>query len=165
MFHVNHETPLGALRLEGGDLGLSRVVFVDAPAADSSLSQPGNHPVFEVARGQIDEWFAGQRQRFELPLAPQGTAFQRSVWQSLGALEFGQTTSYGELAAMLGRPTAVRAVAAALGRNPLLLIVPCHRVIGRDGALTGYAGGLERKRALLDFEARFRPVGSALQAG
>jgi len=148
------ETPLGPLGLEASDQGLCRAVFVDPEAAEWMNVPEGNHPVLTAACRQIGEWFAGQRRSFELALAPTGTPFQQSVWQQLGQIGFGLTARYGELAASLGRPTAVRAVAAALGRNPLLLIVPCHRVIGWDGALTGYAGGLERKRALLDFEAR-----------
>ena len=152
MVRLMLDTPLGSLGLEASDQGLTRAAFMAEAQAAEWRCQGAIHPVLEAARVQIGEWFAGQRRRFELPLAPLGTPFQHSVWQQLRSIEFGAATSYGALAASLGRPTAVRAVAAALGRNPLLLIVPCHRVIGRGGALTGYAGGLERKRALLEFE-------------
>jgi len=111
--------------------------------------QPG--PLDEV-RQQVDEYFAGRRRAFDLPLNPRGTDFQRQVWLALREIPFGQTSSYGKLAHKLGRPTGSRAVGAAVGRNPLGIIVPCHRVLGADGSLTGYAGGLERKVALLELE-------------
>jgi methylated-DNA-[protein]-cysteine S-methyltransferase len=103
--------------------------------------------------GQIEEYCAGTRRDFELPLAPQGTSFQQEVWNALVKIPFGTTTSYGALAAKLGRPNAARAVGLANGSNPIGLIVPCHRVIGVDGSLTGYGGGLPLKRALLAHEA------------
>ena len=108
---------------------------------------------FAEAEAQLHAYFAGELERFELPLAPRGTAFQRSVWDALREIPYGRTTTYSELAASIGRPSACRAVGAANGRNPLPVIVPCHRVLGAAGALTGYGGGLERKRDLLAFEA------------
>lgn len=105
----------------------------------------------EVAR-QLDEYFAGERREFDLPLAPRGTDFQRSVWRELTTIPYGRTTSYGAMAANLGTPTASRAVGAANGRNPISIIVPCHRVIAANGALTGYAGGLDKKQRLLALE-------------
>ncbi len=105
------------------------------------------------AAQQLAEWFAGQRLRFDLPLEPEGSPFQRQVWSAIAALGFGETTNYGALAVRIGRPKAARAVGAATGRNPLTIIIPCHRLIGLNGALTGYAGGLARKQALLAFEA------------
>ncbi|MCY1435576.1 Methylated-DNA--protein-cysteine methyltransferase [compost metagenome] len=105
----------------------------------------------EVVR-QLDEYFAGKRQTFDLPLAPRGTQFQREVWQALLEIPFGRTTCYAELAERIGRPKAMRAVGAANGANPIAVIIPCHRVIGRDGSLTGYGGGLERKELLLRLE-------------
>jgi len=104
------------------------------------------------ARRQVEQYFAGDRTRFELELAGDGTPFQREVWRALVAIPFGATTSYGELAARIGRPNASRAVGRANGTNPIALVVPCHRVIGVNGSLTGYAGGVDIKRALLDFE-------------
>ncbi len=101
---------------------------------------------------ELDEYFAGRRRAFDLVLAPAGTPFQLAVWEELRRIPFGGTTTYGELARRVGRPTAARAVGAAVGRNPISIIVPCHRVVGSDGALTGFAGGLDRKRALLALE-------------
>ena len=113
-----------------------------------------DHPALRAARTQLDEYFAGRRTRFELPLAPLGTSFQRAVWAAIGAVPFGATIAYRELAARAGRPDCARAAGAATGRNPWAIVVPCHRIVGAGGALTGYAGGLERKRALLALEAR-----------
>jgi methylated-DNA-[protein]-cysteine S-methyltransferase len=115
----------------------------------------------EVCR-QLDDYFAGRRRRFELRLAPHGTAFQQAVWQALQGISFGQTSSYSALAAQIARPKAVRAVGAANGANPIAVIIPCHRVIGRDGSLTGYAGGLARKALLLQLEGAQLPQQATL---
>ena len=104
------------------------------------------------ALGQLAEYFAGSRQDFDLPLRPQGTAFQQTVWQALLDIPYGTTESYGELARRIGQPTASRAVGLANGRNPISIVIPCHRVVGANGSLTGYGGGIERKRTLLDLE-------------
>jgi methylated-DNA-[protein]-cysteine S-methyltransferase len=141
------ETPIGPLRLNAEGGRLSRVEF--AASADARSTEP----VLLEAEAQLRAYFAGALRRFELPLAPRGTAFQLSVWDALLEIPYGATTSYSELAATIGRPSACRAVGAANGRNPLAVIVPCHRVIGAAGALTGYGGGLERKRMLLALEA------------
>jgi methylated-DNA-[protein]-cysteine S-methyltransferase len=141
------ETPIGPLRLSAEGDHLSRVEF--AASADARSSEP----VLLEAEAQLHAYFAGELRRFDLPLAPRGTAFQLSVWDALLEIPYGATTSYSELAAAIGRPSACRAVGAANGRNPLAVIVPCHRVIGAAGALTGYGGGLERKRMLLALEA------------
>ncbi|HSA48827.1 MAG TPA: methylated-DNA--[protein]-cysteine S-methyltransferase [Yinghuangia sp.] len=109
---------------------------------------------FDAVRGQLDEYFAGERRSFDVPLAPRGTPFQRSVWRELTTIPYGRTMSYGAMAAALGTPTASRAVGAANGRNPISIIVPCHRVIASNGALTGYAGGLDKKERLLALERR-----------
>ena len=115
-----------------------------------------DHPVLLAAALQLHEYFAGERRSFNLPLqADQGTAFQRSVWGKLGAIGFGSSTSYRAIAAHIGRPGAARAVGAALGRNPLLIVQPCHRIVGAHGNLSGYAAGLQRKMALLELESRF----------
>jgi len=140
------DTPIGRLWLSRDEHGLSRVDFHGDPGARSG------DPLLAEAEAQLLAYFAGERTRFELPLSPRGTGFQRSVWAAVGAIPYGDTTTYSKLAASLGRPTAFRAVGAANGRNPLPVIVPCHRVIGAAGALTGYGGGLDRKRALLDLE-------------
>jgi methylated-DNA-[protein]-cysteine S-methyltransferase len=109
-------------------------------------------PVLAAARRQLERYFAGERTEFDLPLAPEGTEFQRAVWAGLGTIGYGETLSYGELADRIGRPNAQRAVGLANGRNPIAVIVPCHRVIGADGSLTGYGGGLDRKQRLLALE-------------
>lgn len=146
-------SPIGPLALVA-DGGALVGVFLDGhhqrvPAA----AVPGaDDPVLAEAAAQLDAYFAGRRRHFDLPLRPVGTPFQRTVWDALCAIPFGTTTTYGALAARIGRPSAVRAVGLANGRNPLAVVVPCHRVIGADGRLTGYAGGLDRKRALLDLE-------------
>jgi methylated-DNA-[protein]-cysteine S-methyltransferase len=118
------------------------------------VSDTPDHPILSVAAKQLREYFAGERRVFELPLAAEGTEFQQRVWQALMALEFGQTCSYGELARAIGQPSSSRAVGAANGRNPLSIVVPCHRVIGSDGSLTGYGGGEANKRWLLEHEAK-----------
>jgi methylated-DNA-[protein]-cysteine S-methyltransferase len=140
------DTPIGPLLLRAHDGCLSRIEF-GSPAACGSSAPP-----FPEAEGQLHSYFAGELERFELPLAPVGTAFQRSVWDALAEIPYGTTTTYSELAARIGRPNACRAVGAANGRNPLPVVVPCHRVIGATGALTGYGGGVELKRHLLAFE-------------
>lgn len=150
-----YASPLGEVLIVVDEAGLTGVHFVDQqhfPKDSSSWQLNATHPVLVAARRQLEEYFAGRRRHFELPLAPRGTEFQREVWQALTTIPYGTTTSYGALATRLGRPSASRAVGAANGRNPLGIIVPCHRVIGSAGALTGYAGGLERKQALLALE-------------
>ncbi len=109
-------------------------------------------PLADEAARQVRAYLAGQRREFDLPLAPRGTDFQRAVWEQVSAIPYGRTRTYGEIAAALGRPGSARAVGAAVGRNPIWLAIPCHRVVGKGGALTGYAGGLERKAFLLALE-------------
>lgn len=111
-------------------------------------------PVLQETRRQLEEYFAGRRRNFELPLRPRGTDFQRAVWSALREIPFGETRTYAQQAAAIRRPKAVRAVGAANGRNPLWIVVPCHRVIGKDGSLTGYAGGLDVKKYLLALESK-----------
>jgi methylated-DNA-[protein]-cysteine S-methyltransferase len=147
-----YESPLGPLTLRGGTSGLTALEFPDdrRPLAERDRAPD----LFADAVRQLEEYFAGRRRQFELELDLGGTPMQRSVWLRLAAIAHGTTISYGALARALGRPTGVRAVAAAVGRTPVPIIVPCHRVIAADGALTGYRGGLPRKRALLDLERR-----------
>lgn len=109
------------------------------------------------ARRQLEAWFEGRLRSFDLPLAPRGTPFQKRVWEEIRRIPFGATRSYGELARLLGRPSAARAVGGATGRNPLSIVVPCHRVVGSQGTLVGYGGGLERKRFLLELEGILVP--------
>jgi methylated-DNA-[protein]-cysteine S-methyltransferase len=110
-------------------------------------------PLFRNAVAQLGEYFAGRRENFAIPLEPAGTAFQRTVWREIARVPYGETISYAALAMRCGRPSAVRAAGAATGRNPITVVIPCHRIVGSGGALTGYAGGLDRKRALLAIEA------------
>ena len=148
------DSPLGALTLAATARGLALAWFdaqqhrtetVDAPV------DPG-HPTLQQAEREFTAYWADARTRFTLPLDPQGTPFQHAVWQVLRGIAPGALLSYGEVARRIGKPAAVRAVGAAIGRNPLGIIVPCHRVVGSDGSLTGYAGGLPRKQALLQHE-------------
>jgi methylated-DNA-[protein]-cysteine S-methyltransferase len=120
---------------------------------DCGPASPGDPLLSEAAR-QIEEYFSGARERFELPVELEGTPFQRRVWEALIEIPFGYTHTYGDIARRIGAPGAIRAVGAAIGRNPFSIVVPCHRVIGANGSLTGYAGGLDRKRALLELERR-----------
>jgi methylated-DNA-[protein]-cysteine S-methyltransferase len=149
-YRTDLETPIGRLGLVASDTALVAVDFERVPEAAPAPS----HPMLELARTQLAEYFAGRRRSFELPLAPAGSDWQKAVWQALVAIPFAKTVSYGELARGLGRPSAARAVGAANGKNPIAIVVPCHRVIGADGSLTGYAGGVDRKRWLLDHESR-----------
>lgn len=148
-------SPLGNMVLAATDLGLAGVWF------DGQRHQPAmadwpeatQHPVLLLATQQLSEYFNGQRSAFDLPLDLRGgTPFQQSVWQALLDIDAGQVSTYGALSRQINNPSAVRAVGAAVGRNPISIIVPCHRVLGTDGSLTGYAGGLDRKTALLKLE-------------
>jgi methylated-DNA-[protein]-cysteine S-methyltransferase len=148
-------SPLGTMLLAASDRGLMGLWFAGQKHGPDSSGWPedAQHPVLRQAVAQLGEWFAGERAHFDLPLDLQGgTPFQQSVWSALCAIPHGATTSYAELARRLGRPQAARAIGAAVGRNPVSIVVPCHRVLGSGGALTGYAGGLERKTALLRLE-------------
>lgn len=154
--HSTHiDSPLGGITLAATDGGLAGVWFDQqrhGPDTSGWLPDDG-HPVLCEAAAQLRDYFAARRERFDLPLdLSHGTDFQQSVWQALLAIPAGKTTSYGALSASVGKPAAVRAVGAAVGRNPISVIVPCHRVLGADGSLTGYAGGLDRKSALLELE-------------
>ena len=147
------DSPLGPLTVSTSDLGLHALEFPqDAWRLPREGWREGDHPLLQQAQLQLDEYFAGRRQAFELPLAPQGTPFQREVWFALASIPYGHTSTYAQLATRLGRPKASRAVGAANGRNPLGIILPCHRVIGANGTLTGFSGGLEAKRFLLELE-------------
>ncbi|MEZ5646643.1 MAG: methylated-DNA--[protein]-cysteine S-methyltransferase [Burkholderiaceae bacterium] len=151
-------SPLGPMRLAASPQGLLGAWFEDdrhgpdARRADS-WAQDDDHPLLQAASEQLNAYFQGRRQVFDLPLdLSLGTAFQQLAWETLGTIGFGHTITYGDLASRMRRPSASRAAGAAIGRNPLSIIVPCHRVIGSNGTLTGYAGGLERKESLLRLE-------------
>jgi methylated-DNA-[protein]-cysteine S-methyltransferase len=148
------DTPLGPITLVATADGLAGVWFDGQAHHPGPLDVPVDASQAHIAQAmrELGEYFDGRRTRFDVALDPQGTDFQHSVWMALARIAHGRTTSYGEIALRLGRTRAGRAVGAAVGRNPLSVIVPCHRVLGRDGALTGYAGGLERKEALLRLE-------------
>jgi methylated-DNA-[protein]-cysteine S-methyltransferase len=146
-------SPWGPICLAGTNQGLTRVHFQhDAYLAATQPSEQTPPAYFDQAIRQLREYCVGTRQTFRLPLAPPGTAFQQRVWQALQQIPYGQTITYQDLAVQLGQPTASRAVGSANGRNPIAIIVPCHRVIGRDGRLRGYAGGLHIKQQLLQHE-------------
>ena len=147
-------TPLGPVRLAASPTGLCGLWF-EGQRHEPAMAWPDapDHPVLQEAARQLQQYLRGERTGFNLPLdLSGGTPFQQDVWRALLAMAHGATTSYGALSAQLGRPHAVRAVGAAVGRNPISVIVPCHRVLGADGSLTGYAGGLDRKTALLTLE-------------
>ena len=141
------ESPLGPLKITGTDKGVESVGFIDEipenMPTDSSLA---------LAVKQLKEYFEGSRKEFQIPLNPEGTSFQKKVWKLLETIPFGSTRSYQEMANALGDPKVIRAAASANGKNPIAIIIPCHRVIGSDGSLTGYAGGLHRKKWLLEHE-------------
>ena len=141
------DSPLGPLTAMAGEHGLTALFFGECRGGRGE----GEH--LAAARRQIGEYFAGERREFALALAPVGTPFQRRVWEALARVPYGATTSYRELAHVLGAPGAARAVGRANALNPVVIVIPCHRVIGAHGALTGYGGGIERKRALLELEA------------
>jgi len=147
MYTSLHPSPVGDILLKADDEGRLTGLFLR-----HDVTVAGDGP-FDVAREQLDAYFAGERQDFDLPLAPHGTPLQLRVWDELTRIPYGETISYMELALRLGDRKLVRAVGTANGRNPLSIIVPCHRVIGADGTLVGYGGGLERKRWLLEHEA------------
>jgi methylated-DNA-[protein]-cysteine S-methyltransferase len=150
------DSPIGPLLLTADDGGLTRL-YMEVRKHGPYEVQPEwrrDDSAFTEACGQLDEYFAGERTEFDLPLNPAGTPFQRRVWDALKTIPYGEIRSYGEIAEQIGRPGAARAVGLANGRNPISIVVPCHRVIGASGALTGYGGGLERKQYLLDLETR-----------
>ncbi|MBK0404170.1 methylated-DNA--[protein]-cysteine S-methyltransferase [Adhaeribacter sp. BT258] len=147
--HAFLETPLGWLQISGTEEGITAVTFLDENPTVSFAEIPA---CLQNCYHQLSEYFKGERRKFELLLVPTGTDFQQKVWQHLNAIPFGKTRSYLEVALQLGEPTYTRAVGSANGKNPLAIVVPCHRVIGANGSLTGYAGGLWRKKWLLQFE-------------
>jgi methylated-DNA-[protein]-cysteine S-methyltransferase len=149
------KSPVGQLTLVGSDQGLAAVLWEDEDPSRVRLGpmhESASHPTLIQAQQQLQEYFAGKRRKFSVKLDPAGTEFQNKVWNALRTIPFGETRSYGQIAEQIGSRKAVRAVGAANGRNPLSIIVPCHRVIGADGTLTGFAGGLKIKARLLALE-------------
>lgn len=156
------ESPLEEILLTSDGQALTGLYLADGrhpPVIDARWVRDDDAAPFAQARAELAEYFAGARTAFTLPLAPEGTAFQKRVWAALRDIGYGETTTYGALAQRLGQPGASRAVGLANGRNPISIIVPCHRVIGAGGKLVGYGGGLPRKAALLDFEGAVRTNG------
>jgi len=146
-------SPVGPLTLLADDEALIGLHFDSDPAGQPQPDWVRDDNRFRQAVAQLDEYFAGRRRTFDLPLAPRGTQFRKLVWRALRAIPYGQTATYGEIARAIGQPQASRAIGGANHHNPLAIVIPCHRVIGADGSMTGYGGGLERKRMLLDLEA------------
>ncbi|MCR6482197.1 methylated-DNA--[protein]-cysteine S-methyltransferase [Amycolatopsis sp. OK19-0408] len=157
--HTVVDSPCGPLTLVAEDDALCGLYMHQQRhrPAEATFGSAGSAEVFARTETQLAEYFAGERREFDLPLAFGGTPFQRSVWAALLEIPYGETATYGELAQLLGKPSAARAVGLANGKNPVSIIVPCHRVIGSTGSLTGYGGGLERKEYLLGFERRPSP--------
>jgi methylated-DNA-[protein]-cysteine S-methyltransferase len=149
MYYARYHSPLGLIEIGASATAVTSLSFID----DETIAHsPQPNPLLAEAERQLNAYFAGERRVFDLPLAPEGTPFQRRVWEQVGQVPFGRLASYHAIAEALANPDAGRAVGAANGRNPIALIIPCHRVIGRDGRLVGYAGGVWRKEWLLRHE-------------
>lgn len=149
------ESPIGPLGVGEEDGAITLILFAGQQPPEGY--REGETPLLEEAWAQLERYFTGELRQFSLPLAPAGTPFQQAVWRALEEIPYGETRSYGEIAGQVGRPKASRAVGAANHRNPIPIVIPCHRVIGAGGTLTGYGGGLDRKRLLLDLERQNRP--------
>lgn len=147
MINIFH-SPIGQIQISGTETHISSIQFVDSSTTHSA----SDWVLGKEAQLQLEEYFSGMRTHFDLPLAPEGTDFQQAVWQALQTIPFGKTASYGEIAAAIGKPKAARAIGQANNRNPIAIVIPCHRVIGANHKLTGYAGGLWRKEFLLNLE-------------
>ncbi|MCF8777223.1 methylated-DNA--[protein]-cysteine S-methyltransferase [Vibrio sp. IRLE0018] len=156
-FYTQMDSPLGVVTIQAVDEGLVGIWFEQHTTKPQMLGEVStSHPVLVKAVLQLTQYFEGTRQQFELPLAANGTDFQRQVWHALSQIPYGESCSYQDLANAIGNPKAVRAVGLANGKNPISIVVPCHRVIGKNGKLTGYAGGVERKQQLLALELKYR---------
>ena len=157
MISLLHPSPVGTLMLVSDGAALTHVAF-ETPKYPAPQAARGADKILDSARRELDQYFAGKLRAFATPVTPRGTPFQERVWKALLGIGYGATMSYGQLAAAIGAPNAQRAVGLANGRNPIAIIVPCHRVISANGSLTGYGGGMERKRLLLDLESEARPL-------
>jgi methylated-DNA-[protein]-cysteine S-methyltransferase len=153
-FTTYYTSPLGLLQIAGDATHIHSILFWDEVTTEASSTLPDH---LQECLQQLDAYFKGERQQFDLPLSPVGTSFQQQVWQQLQTIPFGKTASYLEVARVVSGEKAIRAVGGANGRNPISIVVPCHRVIGSDGSLTGYAGGLWRKEWLLQHEGILKP--------
>jgi len=159
LYSTTHPSPVGPLTIVASDLGVRAVLWPDdsdvrVPSANDPVPvDASDHPVLAVVTAELDEYFAGGRQHFDVPLDPVGTDFQQAAWRALLTIPFGETVSYGEQAERMGDKRKARAVGAANGRNPISIVVPCHRVVGANGSLTGFAGGIDIKAWLLQHEA------------
>ena len=156
-----YNSPVGLIEIDGTENSITQVKFVDESFNTSFESTP----YLEICAKQLDQYFKGERKVFEIVLEPEGTDFQKKVWNELLNVSFGETKSYLEIADALGDPKVIRAAAAANGQNPIAIIIPCHRIIGTDGSLTGYAGGLWRKKWLLNHEVKFSDGEKQLELG
>ena len=166
-YSILKKSPLGNLLLTADEKHLTGIYFEGCDHVPSSRNQwklNPEHTVLGQARAQLEEYFKGARTGFTIPVRLEGTDFQEGVWQAIASIPFGQTITYSELADQVGAPDAIRAAGTATGRNPISIVVPCHRVVGKNGTLTGYAGGLERKRHLLGLEQQ-NLVFTAMSAG
>lgn len=159
---ISMPSPMGPLHLGATEQGLVHVAFDDEDTPKGAQGQSSRHPVLALAVRELEAYFAGTLTSFTVPLAPLGSPFQLAVWRALTAIPFGARVAYRDIARAIGKVGAERAVGAANGQNRIAIIVPCHRVVGADGSLTGYAGGLDKKRWLLAHEARIRPEGRLL---
>ena len=160
MYWSRFDSPIGTIVIGGDETGITVLGRYEDHSEGREVANDEIDMIAE-AGSQLDAYWNGELFDFDLPLAPAGTPFQQKVWNALRTIPYGRTASYGEIARKIGSPTASRAVGAANGRNPIAIVVPCHRVIGANGTLTGYAGGLDMKRSLLDLEAKFAKVTSA----
>lgn len=158
-YQAQLDSPIGVLTLVASDAGLRKVLWDDRVDEAGDAMFDDGHPVLEAATAQLREYFAGDRKHFDLPLDLIGTDFQKDAWLALASVPYGETTSYGEQAERIGRKGAFRAVGAANGKNPVPIVLPCHRIIGANGALTGFAGGLGIKQQLLALEQDQRSLG------
>jgi len=160
-YYATIKSPIGELMLVADDTALTGVYFGGhdhVPAASEGWTRDAQHPVLRKAALQLQEYLSGKRKSFEIPLRLTGTDFQEKVWQQIARIPYGETISYAELAKRAGNPQAIRAAGTTTGRNPVSIIVPCHRVVGKNGGLGGFGGGLDRKRFLLSLERSGQPL-------
>lgn len=163
MFSATLNSPVGPLLLFADSCALHRIVFSTGHEMPSTCFSADDHPLLCNAKAQLEEYFAGQRRVFDLPLLPKGTIFQQEIWTQIALISYGETRSYGEIATLLGDTNKARAVGSAAGKNPLPIVIPCHRVIGSSGKLIGFTGGLQIKEFLLALEKnRTYTVGASL---
>ncbi|MEM9202131.1 MAG: methylated-DNA--[protein]-cysteine S-methyltransferase [Actinomycetota bacterium] len=151
-YQTQLDSPIGVLTLVASDAGVRKILWEDQADQAGDANPDDTHPVLAAASVQLDEYFRGERETFDLPLDLVGTDFQKEAWLALASVPYGETTSYGEQAERIGRKGAFRAVGAANGKNPIPIVLPCHRIVGANGALTGFAGGLDVKQRLLAHE-------------